>query len=187
MKLSSGILSLLLSSLALSSTLGRKVRRQGHRRTTSSGKKGPSDCTRLELYSDNAIFQAEFNAIENIGGAVSDIPLMDLYTNEQVGLFTVLAIEVDPVNGKSFEDGYLALFQPGSTSDVTGSITYAGPTPVFADSTLGLGRGDFSITGGTGSYSCAEGIVEFKGFSDDFSQFKLDIVTCGDFCDPYSA
>jgi len=187
MKLSSCILSLLLSSLALSSTpvLGQKVRRQGHRRAT--GKKGHSDCTRLELYSDNAIFQAEFMAISNIGGAVSDIPLLDLYTDEQVGLFTVLAIEVDPVNGKSFEDGYLALFEPGSTSDVAGSVTYAGPTPVFADSTLGLGRGDFAITGGTGAYSCAEGIVEFKGFSDDFSQFKLDIVTCGGFCDPYSA
>ena len=151
-----------------------------HSRQLANDKK----CTSVELYSDNAVFQAALEDVGTVGNSVSSIPIFDVTTDENVGLFTLLAFDLQ--DGKNFEDGFVSLFKAGSTTEVAGTVTYAGPAPVNADSTLDLTRGDFTITGGTGAYACAEGILLFKGFTPDFSQFRFDVVTCGGFCDPYS-
>ena len=148
------------------------VTAQGGIRALANKKK----CTSIELFSDNAAFGSLING-NAVGITAADVPLFDRNDpTTQRGEFTIFNLDLqntgNPTGTQGFEDGFVRIFEEGTT-DEAGLVYYAGKSP---------SGGDFAITGGTGKYACAEGILKFIGFIND--QFQFDVVTCGETCNP---
>ena len=132
-------------------------------------------CTSIEMFSDNPTF-GELIQGNAVGITAADVPLFDRNDpTTQLGEFTIFSVAMtndNPDDTEGFEDGFVRIFEPGTT-DEAGIVYYAGKSP---------SGGDFAITGGTGKYACAEGILRFIAFEDN--QFKFDVVLCGETCEP---
>ena len=135
------------------------------------------ECTSIEMFSDSPTF-GELIQGNAVGITAADVPLFDRNDpTTQLGQFTIFSVDMTNENNPTaetigFEDGFVRIFEPGTTEEA-GLVYYAGKSP---------SGGDFAITGGTGKYACAEGILKFIAFVDN--QFQFDVVLCGETCEP---
>lgn len=132
------------------------------------GRNKKDDCTRIEFFSDNALYGAAIQG-NAIGSTVADLPIFSRTDDpKEIGLFTFVSTDLSNDGGSS-DGGFVTLYD--DNGGVAGTVFYSG----------GAGN-DFAITGGIGKYACAQGILQFQGFEEN--KFNLDVVLCGGFCNP---
>ena len=140
-------------------------------------RKAFKDCgkvVRVPFYTDNEVFNAGFE-VTDVGYDVDDVDVFSQNDDSVVGFLTLVATifgERDSSNRGTegcYEDGYVSITDPHDPTDIVGTVYYAG---------AGGFQEDFPITGGTGAFARATGIMERQGNTPDFSRFFFELFIC---------